>query len=322
MSSRREFITLLGGAAAAWPVGARAQQRTVPTIGVLVLGNPDPEPFLKMFREGLQQLGYIEGQNIRLEFRSAGGKESLLADVAGELVRLRADIIVAYATPAVTAAKQATSKIPIVMAGAGDPVATGLVASLAHPGGNITGIANLSTELAGKNIELIREVLQSAQRVAVLANATDPFTKPFLAQIEVSARTVSIDIHVIMLRPGEDLDAAFEDMRSKQVDAVLIQPTLLRKSAVDLALRHRLPSFSMARSLPATGGLMAYVQNVAEQFGKAALYVDKILKGAKPADLPIEQPTKFELIINLKTAKALGITVPDKLLATADEVIE
>ena len=155
MMKRREFITLLGGAAAAWPVGARAQQRTVPTIGVLVLGNPDPEPFLKMFREGLQQLGYIEGQNIRLEFRSAGGKESLLADVAGELVRLRADIIVAYATPAVTAAKQATSKIPIVMAGAGDPVATGLVASLAHPGGNITGIANLSTELAGKNIELI-----------------------------------------------------------------------------------------------------------------------------------------------------------------------
>jgi putative ABC transport system substrate-binding protein len=318
---RREFIGLVG-TAAAWPLVARAQQSKIPTIGVLVLGIPDPELFLKVLREGLQKLGYIDGQNIRMEFRSAGGKASLLPAAAAELVRLRVDVIVAWQTPAVTAAKQATNEIAIVMAGAGDPIGTGLIASLARPGGNVTGIAGVGTELAGKNIELIREVLPSARRVAVLANTTDPFTKPFLAQIELTARTVSIEIQPIMLRPGEEFDAAFEDMRSKQVDAVFIQPSLLRKGAVDLALKHRLPSFSFVRLLPATGGLMAYSTRITDQFRNTAVYVGKILKGAKPGDLPVEQPTRFELVINLKTATALGLTIPPTLLARADEVIE
>jgi putative tryptophan/tyrosine transport system substrate-binding protein len=319
---RREFITLLGGAAAAWPLAARAQQTKVPTIGVLVLGNPDPASFLKAFREGLQKVGYIEGQNIRLEFRSAGGKVSLIPEAATELVRLKVGIIVAWQTPAITAAKQATNDIPIVMASAGDPVGTGLIASLSRPGGNVTGTASFGPELAAKNIELIRDVLPSARRVAVLANATDPFTKPFLAHIELAARTLAIEIAPIMLRPGEEFDAAFEDMRREQVDAVFIQPSLLRKGPVDLALKHRLPSFSINRLLPATGGLMSYSLNFAHVIYESAVYVDKILKGSKPVDLPVAQPTKFELTINLKTAKVLGLTVPPTVLARADEVIE
>ena len=201
---RRDFIAALGGAAAGSlrPLAARAQQRKVSVIGVLVLGNPDPEPFLKIFRDGLRNLGHVDGQTIRFEFRSARGQESLLSDLAAELVRLRVDVIVAWVTPAVMAAKQATTEIPIVMIAAGDPVATGLVASLARPGGNITGNASLSTELASKTIELIREALPSARRVTVLANAIDPFTKPFLAQIGLAAPIVGIDVHPIMLRPS------------------------------------------------------------------------------------------------------------------------
>jgi ABC-type uncharacterized transport system substrate-binding protein len=318
---RREFITILGGAAA-WPLGAEAQSTKIPTIGMLALGRPDPDPFLKGIREGLQTLGYVGGQNIRLEFRSAGGEASALADAAAELVRLKIDIIVAWQTPAATAAKQATKEIPIVMAGVGDPLGTGLIASLARPGGNVTGTTAFGAELGGKSVELIREVLPSARRVAVLANVTDPFTKPFLAYIELGGRTVDIEIHPIMLQLGEEFDAAFDDMRSKRIDAVIIQPTLLRQRAVELALKYRLPSFSIVRTLPATGGLMSYAANQADTFRETTLYVDKILKGSKPADLPVSQPTKFELVINLKTAKALGLDVPPMLLARADEVIE
>ena len=246
----------------------------------------------------------------------------MLPEAAAELVRRKVDVIVAWQTPAVTAAKQATSEIPIVMAGAGDPVATGLVASLSRPGGNVTGMSGMGADMAVKTFELIREVIPSARRVAVLAAATDPFTTPFLAQLELAARALGIEMQPIMLRPGEEFDAAFEDMRRKQVDAVIIQPPLLRKAAVDLALQHRLPSFSITPLLPATGGLMSYSSNQVDQFRAAAVYVDKILKGAKPADLPVAQPTKFELVINLKTAKALGLEVPPMLLARADEVIE
>ena len=319
---RREFITFIGGAAAVWPLAARAQQSKIPTIGVLVLGTPDPGSFLKAFREGLQKVGYIDGQNIRLEIRSAGGSASQLPEAAAELVRLKVGIIVAWQTPAVTAAKQATNDIPIVMTGAGAPVETGLIASLPRPGGNVTGIAGLGPEVGAKNIELIKELVPSARRVAVLANATDPFTKPYLAQIELAARGGGIEIQPIMRRPGEEFDAAFHDMRRTQIDAVIIQPSLLRKGAVDLALKHRVPSFSHVRQLPETGGLASYGVDQFDQYRRAARYVDRILKGEKPADLPVEQPVRFELVINLRTAKTLGLELPPTLLARADEVIE
>jgi putative tryptophan/tyrosine transport system substrate-binding protein len=318
---RREFIILLGSASI-WPLAARAQQPRVPRIGVLIVGNADPKPFLIALREGLQKLGYIDGQNFRLEFRSAGGTASHLPELASDLVRLNVDVIVAWQTPAVTAAKQATTEIPIVMAAAGDPVGTGLIASLARPGGNITGLSSTAAELAAKMLELIRETLPSARRLAVLANATDPFTKPFLAQIEGAARTKDVEVKSIMVRPSDEFDGAIGQMASERMDAIIVQPSLLRKQAVDLALKHRLPSFSINRLLPAAGGLMSYSASSAEQYHQVAVYVDKILKGSKPADLPVEEPTRFELVINLKTAKALGLIVPPSLLARADEVIE
>jgi putative tryptophan/tyrosine transport system substrate-binding protein len=324
---RREFITLLGGAAAAascvsWPLAARAQQARMPTIGVLVLGSPPPESILTALRDGLRDVGYTEGRNIRLEIRTADGKADRLPEKAAELVRLKVDIIVAIQTPPATAAKQATNGIPIVMAGVGDPVGTGLVASLGRPGGNVTGLSSGAAEVAGKSVELIREVLPSARRIAVLANATDPFTKPYLAQIGAGARSVGMEMEPVMARPAEALDAAFETMAGKGVDAVIIQGSILRKEAVELAMKHRLPSLSTNRQGPAEGGLMSYAASFGELYRETAVYIDKILKGSKPADLPVAFPTKFELVINLKTAKALGITMPPMLLGTADEVIE
>ena len=212
---RREFMTLLGGAVTvvvAWPLAARAQQTKMPRIGVLVAGSQDPGTFWRLFREGLHGLGYIDGQNMLFEFRSAGGKAHLLPELAAELVRLKVDIIVTFQTPTVQAAKQATQEIPIVMATAGDPVRTGLVASLARPGGNVTGMAGVTAELAGKNVELIREMLPSVHRVAALCNGTDPFAQPFLEHIQLAARTVGIEVQPIMVGGGEEFDAAFSQI--------------------------------------------------------------------------------------------------------------
>jgi putative ABC transport system substrate-binding protein len=319
---RRDFIRLLGGAAAAWPFAAHAQPAKVPTIGVLLTGNPDPEVFLKVFRDALQGIGYTDGQNIRLEVRSAEGNSGLLPEKAADLVRLKVDVIVASLTPAIQAAKQATSEIPIVMAPAGEPVGTGLVASLARPGGNVTGMSAATAELAGKSLELVKEAIPAARRVAVLANASDPLAKPFLEQIGRDAPTLGLEVDTIMVRPESPLDVAFDTMRSKKVDALVVQGSLQRKELFDLAIKYRLPSFSSNRQVAATGGLMAYGANSAEVQRGAVGYVDRILKGAKPADLPVMQPTKFELIINLKTAKALGLELSPSLLARADEVIE
>ena len=316
---RREFITLLGGAAA-WPLAARAQQPKLPRIGVLIPANP--EPFWSVFRDGLREHGYIEGQNIQFEFRSADGKPNLLRELAAELVRLKVDIIVAHQTPAVTAARQATTEIPIVMAGAGDPVATGLISSLARPGGNITGLSGTTAELGAKTLELIRDMLPSTRRVAVLANAADPFSKPFVEQIELGGRTLGIAIQTIMVRGAEEFDAAFAAMVKERADAVIVQPSLPRKPALDLALKHRLPPISPTRLFPSEGGLMSYSANQNDLYRRAAFYIGRILKGAKPADLPVEQPTRFELVINLKTAKALGLTIPPSVLLRADHVIE
>jgi putative ABC transport system substrate-binding protein len=316
---RRAFITLVGGAAA-WPVAARAQRPKLPRLGVLIPANP--EPFWSVFREGLREYGYVAGQNIQFEFRSADGKPGLLPSLAAEIVRLKVDIFVASQTPAVIAAKQATTEIPIVMAGAGDPVGTGLVASLARPGGNVTGLSGTTAELGGKLLELLRELLPSTQRVAVLANASDPFTKVFVEQIEQGGRTLGIAIQTIRVAGVEEFAAAFAAMKDARADALIVQPSLPRKPAIDLALRHRLPPISPTPLFPSEGGLMSYSANQSTLYRRAAYYIDRILKGAKPADLPVEQPTKYDLVINLKTAKALGIDVPPILLARADEVIE
>jgi ABC-type uncharacterized transport system substrate-binding protein len=318
--NRREFITLLGGAAAAWPLAARAQQTAMPRIGILVVGSTDF--FLRVFRQGLYDLGYVEGQNLTVEVRSGGGNLDLLPDLAQELVRLRPDVIVASQTPAVQAVKQATKDIPIVMATAGDPVGTGLVASLARPGGNVTGISAATAELAGKCLELIKELLPAAKRAAVLANATDPFTKSLFDQVELASRVTGISVRAVPVRDASEFGPAFAEMERERVEAVIVQPSLLHKLSIELALRHHLPALSPTRGFVEAGGLMSYSGRTADVYRDAAGYVDKILKGSKPADLPVQQPSKFELVINLKTAKALGLEVPPTLLARADEVIE
>jgi putative tryptophan/tyrosine transport system substrate-binding protein len=319
---RREFISLLGGSAAAWPLLARAQQPKVPTIGALVIGNIDPEQFWREFRQGLRDLGYVEGQNIRFEFRSAEGHLDRLPELAAELVRLKVDVIVTWFTPTALAAKQATHEIPIVMAETGDPIGTGLVASLPRPGGNVTGMASVAAELSGKCVQLIRDMLPSARRVTALANATDPFSKPFLEQIKLGGEATGTTINPIGVSSNEEFEAAFAAMDKSRPDAVIIQPSLPSKRAAELALTHRLPAVSVPRWFAEEGGLMSYSAKYDELFHKAAMYVDKILKGARPADLPVEQPTHFELVINMKTAKALGIEVPASLLVRADELIE
>jgi ABC-type uncharacterized transport system substrate-binding protein len=305
---RRDLLALLGSAAAFWPLGGAAEQRKMPTIGVLVVGAPASERFWRLFREDMIKLGYIDGQNIHFAFRSDQGQASRLPELAAELVRRKVDLIVAWFTPAALAAKQATRDIPIVMALAGNPVETGLVQSLARPGGNITGMAGVGAELAGKCVELTRDMLPSAHRIAALANAPDPFYKPFLEKI--------------MVNGAEELEAAFPAMEKQRPDAVIVQPSLPTRRVAELALKYRIPAVSFVRDIVDEGGLMSYGFAEAEAYRRAAVFVDKILKGAKPADLPVEQPTRFELVINMKTAKALGLTVPPAFLARADEVIE
>ena len=318
---QRRFFLALTAIAAASPVVLWAQQtKKLPRIGVLVGSNP--EPFLSLFQDGLRKLGYVEGKTAQIEFRSAEGKMSLLPGMAAELVRLKVDIIVALQTPAVQAAKQATSEIPIVMAGAGDPVGTGLVASLARPGGNVTGLSATTADLGGKLLELILEIRPSAKRVAVLANVTDPFMRPFLEQIQIASRAMAIETPAFLIREAEELNAAFSEMTRRQVKAIVVQPSLPRKAVVDLALKHRLPAISPSGGFPDDGGLISYSAKPPDIYREAAAYVDKILKGAKPADLPVQQPTKFELVVNLKTAKAIGVTIPKSVLARADRVIE
>ena len=317
---RREFLLALGSAAASLPFAAGAQQPKMVTIGILNFENP--EPFRRMLRDGLRDLGYAEGKNLRLEFRSAEGNRDRLPDLAAELVGLKVDVLVAYPTPAVVASKQATREIPIVMLAAGDPLGTGLVASLARPGDNITGTSSTTAESGSKTLELVRDILPSVRRVAVLANANDPFTKSFLEQIQLGGQTLRLEIQIIMIKAADELDPAFATMKKNATDAVVVQPSLPRDRVADLALKYRVPAIAPTGAFAALGGLAAYSGSQAEMARRTAAIVDKILKGSKPADLPVEQPTTFELALNLKTAKALGITVPPALLARADEVIE
>jgi putative tryptophan/tyrosine transport system substrate-binding protein len=318
---RREFINLICGAAVVWPSAATAQS-VKPRIAVLALGNPDPQIFMKEFREGLRELGYVEGQSIQLELRTAGGDADKLASLAAELVATKTDIIVGFQTPAATAAKQATKDIPIVLAGVGDPIGTGLIASLSRPGGNITGVSSATAEMGVKNLELIREVFPSARKVTVLANASDPFSKVLLEHIQAAAKTLNIEIRPVMVRSADQLDAHFEDITKWQADAVIVQPTLPQRRVTELAIRHRLPALAPNTAFTVAGGLMSYAGQSEAIYRQSAVFVDKILKGRKPADLPVELPTKFWLAINLKTAKAIGVTVPGLMLTRADDVIE
>jgi putative ABC transport system substrate-binding protein len=271
----------------------------------------------------LREFGYAEGQNFTFEFRSADGNVDRLPALAADLVRLPVDVIVATFTPCALAAKQATTTIPIVMVAVADPVGAGLVQSLARPGGNITGFSNMGAETAGKSVELLREMLPSLRRVAVLANPVDAFTKPLLEQVHLAGRIAGIEIApVAMARGPDELEAAFATMTQERAEAVVVQGIFFSRTVADLAVKYRLPSASVLRQFAQAGGLMSYGADVPDIFRRSAVLVHRILQGTKPADLPVELPTQFELVINLKTAKSLGLDVPWFLQQRADEVIE
>jgi putative ABC transport system substrate-binding protein len=323
---RREFITLLGGAAA-WPLAARAQQAgKLPTIGFLVAGTPTSHgQWVAAFVQRLRELGWIEGRTITIEYRWAEGRSERFAEIAAELVRRKVDVIVTSATEAIVAAKQATSVIPIVFAAAGDPVGTGLVASLARPGGNVTGLSIQQTDAAAKRLELLREVVPGLQRLAIWANAGSPSNVVEMAEVAATARTLGLEVATPEIRRAEDIAFVFEALKGRaEALYVCADPlaTTNRTRINILAVGARLPTMHGTRDMVEAGGLMSYGPNFPNQFRRAADYVDRILRGAKPAEIPVEQPTKFDLVINLTTAKALGLDVPPALLARADEVIE
>ena len=328
---RREFITFLGGLAAAWPITGRAQQAAkVARIGYLSTNLASSPHHHEAFRQGLRDLGYVEGRNVVIEYRDAEGKVERHPALAAELVALKVDVIVvAGSTLAAQTAKQATSTLPIVFIAVGDPVGSGLVTSLARPGGNVTGLSNIGPELVGKCLELLKQAVPGVDRVAVLwvpgalGERTD---KDMLKGAEVAGRALGVQLQFVDARGLENFDRAFSDMTSARAGGLTVLPSarLLRehRRLVDLAAKNRLPAVYTSREFVDAGGLMAYGANLADLYRRAATYVDKVLKGAKPADLPVEQPTKFELVINLKTAKALGLDIPPTLLTRADEVIE
>jgi putative ABC transport system substrate-binding protein len=319
---RRDLIAFIGAAATLWPLAGAAQSAKVPNIGVLVVGSPASKRFWRLFQQDMRELGYIEGKNVRYQFRSDMGQASRLPALAEELVRLQVDLIVVWFTPAALAARQATHQIPIVMALVGNPVETGLVASLAHPGGNVTGMAAIGAELAGKLVDVVHEMMPAARRIAALANVPDPFSKPFLQRIESNAASAGVTIDPVMIQSSTELDPAFSALDKNPPDALIVQPSLPIRRVAELAVHYRVPAVSFVRDFADQGGLLSYGSDEADAYRKAATYVDQILKGATPAGLPVQEPTKFELVINLKTAKALGLTVPQSMLLQADEVIE
>ena len=326
------FVVTLTLSMLAASLAAEAQPPTkVYRIGWLRPDSPPLPPVSfppqEAFRQRLRELGYVEGQNLVTESRYAEGREERLPELAAELVRLKVDVIVAPGTAAIQAAQHATRTIPIVMTGANDPAGQGLVVSLAHPGGNTTGLSNLGVELPGKRLELLKETVPQSTRIAVLGNPADPAYEPARNTVTVAAQALGLHLHVVELRRAEELDTAFATMTRAGVDALLVlgEPQLtdrLRGRIVDLAAQSRLPAMCDWRTYADAGCLMSYGASLIDKYQRAAEYVDKILKGAKPADLPVEQPSKFELVINLKTARALGLDVPPSVLARADEVIE
>jgi putative tryptophan/tyrosine transport system substrate-binding protein len=324
---RRQFITLLGGAAAAWPHAAWAQQTSrAARIGFLGLSTPSAvEPRLRRFRAGLRDLGYVEGQNIFIDFRWAEENYSRLVEFAAELLHLKADILVTYGTPGTLAAKQATTTTPIVMIVSGDAVATGIVASLARPSGNVTGSTFFNPELSAKRLEVVKEVHPSARRVAILLNPGNPISAPVMRATEIVAKRLGLELLSFETRRSDELRSTFLGMSGAGVDAVgVTDDTLFVGNArviAELAINNRLPSIGFTEFAPA-GGLIGYGVNLGDLWYRGAFFIDRILKGTQPADLPVEQPTKFGMAINLNTAKTLGLEVPPTLLARADEVIE
>jgi ABC-type uncharacterized transport system substrate-binding protein len=324
---RRAFLGTLAGGLLAAPLAAGAQQAgKVPRIGFLFSGDSGPAREVDTFRQGLRDLGYIEGQNIAIEYRFAGGQVERLPELAAELVRLKLDVIVAPYTPPALAAKRATSTIPIVFAVVADAVGAGLIANFARPDRNITGLTSSSAELGGKRLELLKEVVPKASRVAVLYNPADRSNVLVLKQLQESAPTLGLTLQPLEVREPREFEGAFLAMTRERAHAMFGIPGVLtfehRKVLVDLAAKRRIPAMWGHRQFVDAGGLMSYAVNVYDQIRQTAVYVDKILKGAKPADLPVEQPTTFELVINLKTAKALGLTIPPSVLGRADQVIE
>ncbi len=322
---RIAFITALAVGLLAAPLLVGAQQPAkVPRVGILrdVTPSPGPDDPFPEFRQGLRELGYVEGQNIVLEYRSAEGKPERLPALAAELVRLKVDLIVAVFTPAALAAKNASTTIPIVFI-AGDPLGSGLVPSLARPGGNITGVTNIFRELSPKRLQLLKEVVPKVSRVGVLFTRTNPLQVTSWTETENAAKSLGVTLQAMRVEGPKDLESAFEAARKGRVGAlvVLAREAGIQRAAV-LSARARLPAISPIREFAEAGGLMAYGVNFHDLFRRAATYVDKILKGAKPADLPVEQPTRFELVVNLKTAKALGLTIPQSILIRADQVIQ
>jgi putative ABC transport system substrate-binding protein len=322
---RREFITLVG-AAAAWPLTTSAQQsEKVYRIGMLERTSTAINAAnLDGFRQGLRELGYAEGKNYVIEYRSADGRDERFPGLAAELVRLKVDLILTRGTPAALAAKNATGTIPVVITGVGDPVGQGIVAGLPRPGGNVTGLSATVTEIYPKRVELLRELVPGAARMAALFNMSNPAIPPAWKQVETAARSVGIQAQLLDVRKPEDLEPAFDAAMRQRADALVVGLDTLTQAnqrlIVDLAATHRLPA--IYASMEFVGGLVAYGVNYPNMYRHAARFADKIFKGAKPADLPVEQPTKFALVINLKAAKALGLQVPPSLLAVADEVIE
>jgi putative ABC transport system substrate-binding protein len=327
MMRRRDFITLVGGGAAAWPLGARAQQPAkVPRIGFLRVGSASANAVrVEALRAGLRQLGYVEGKSIVIEFRWAETVDRL-PELAAELVGMNVDIIFAMSSTEVETARQLTTTTPIVFAVHADPVGLAHVASLARPGGNITGLTVILTDIVAKQLEILKEAVPQATRIAVLFNPTAPSHRPAVHALEAAGKTLGAQLVMVAVQAVEDFEQAFSTMSREQVGGFLVVAAPLFVShpvrLAQLAIKHRLPGAFGGKEYVEVGGLMSYQADLIDMCRRAATYIDRILKGAKPADLPVEQPTKFELVINIKTAKALGLEVPPSLLSRADEVIE
>ena len=323
---RREFITLLGGVAVTWPLAASAQSKT-PRIGFMGNSTAALEANLvDAFREGLREHGYEEGRNIVIEYRWADGEYERFPALVAELIAAKVEVIVTAGTPAALAMKKATTTVPLVMVAVGDPVGSGLVPSLARPGANLTGLSSVAPDLEGKRLQLLREVVPALSHVAMFINSLNPFHVSSMRQARAAAQTMGIKLQLHDIRKSEDLDDAFAAIRKERPDAVLILADRVflhnRERMIDLTKEQRLPNVNAYKELVEVGGLMSYGPSYEDMHKRAAIYVDKILKGAKPADLPIEQPSKFTFIVNLKAAKALGVTVPSQLLGLADELID
>jgi ABC-type uncharacterized transport system substrate-binding protein len=322
---RRDFITLLGGAAAAWPLAAQAQQPALPVIGYLS-SRSDDDHYTSLFLQGLKETDFVEGQNVAIEYSRAEGQADRLPALAADLVRRRVAVIAATNIPAALVAKAATTTIPIVFTGGGDPVSSGLVASLNRPGANVTGSAVLTAELAPKRLQLLHELMPNAARFGVLADPATQNTLSAIPDIQAAARTLGLQLVVANARTDSDLETAFATFSEQRVGAVLFDNGGFFNRRTEqlpaLAARYKLPAIYPYREFAVAGGLMSYGSSLSYEFHQLGIFTGRILKGAKPADLPVVQPTKFELIINLTTAKALGLNIPETLLATADEVIQ